>query len=350
MRDKSITGDRTTVIFDGQSPDRLACDTTLRCMLDGSWMMVMLGGGNSEPLPENRVFITRSVDQGKTWSDMEPLDLGIKSETPDVALVPTEFMVLNNRCTIFVATHDGRFLNWKAWMVHSYDGGYNWGLLEPVPGRLHNRTFIRNRITTRDGRILLPFQHYLGQSTINPRNGVLMSHDQGETWTEYGNIRLSPNDDYHGWAENNIVELSDDRIAMIIRADGLSGVLYYAESKDNGYSWPEFATPTTIPNPGSKATLYSLADNAVGLLHNPNPEHRSPLALWVSFDDMKTWPYQRVLIPQSGDGAKGMLNYPDGFVSEDKRWLHFAYDDNRHCAVYFGANLPESPSLSMEHN
>ncbi len=45
-----------------------------------------------------------------------------------------------------------------------------------------------------------------------------------------------------------------------------------------------------------------------------------------------------------------MLNYPDGFVSEDKRWLHFAYDDNRNCAVYFGANLPESPSLSMEHN
>ena len=81
MRDKSITGDRTTVIFDGQSPDRLACDTTLRCMPDGSWMMVMLGDCNIEPLPENRVFITRSVDQGNTWSDMEPLDLGIKSET-----------------------------------------------------------------------------------------------------------------------------------------------------------------------------------------------------------------------------------------------------------------------------
>ena len=343
MRDQIITRDQTTVIFDGLSPDRLACDTTLRCMPDGSWIMVMLGGGDTEPLPQNRVFITRNVDQGKTWSDMEPLDLGIKSETPNLALVPTELMVLHNRCTIFVATHDGRFLNWKEWMAHSYDGGHNWGPLEPVPGRLHNRTFVRNRITTRDGHILLPFQHYLGQATTNPRNGVLMSHDQGQTWTEYGNIRLSSNDGYHGWAENNIVELSDGRIAMIIRADGLSGVLYYAESKDNGYSWPEIATPTTIPNPGSKATLYSLADNAVGLLHNPNPEHRSPLSLWVSFDDMKTWPYQRVLIPQSVDGAEGRLNYPVGFVSADKRWLHFAYDDNRHRAVYFGANLPESP-------
>ena len=55
-----------------------------------------------------------------------------------------------------------------------------------------------------------------------------------------------------------------------------------------------------------------------------NPEHRSPLALWMSFGGMKTWPYQRVLILQSGDGAKGMINYPDSFVSEDKRSLHFA--------------------------
>ena len=60
--DQNSTRDRTTVIFDGVSPDRLACDTTLRCMPDDSWIMVMLGGSNTEPLPQNRVFITRSVD------------------------------------------------------------------------------------------------------------------------------------------------------------------------------------------------------------------------------------------------------------------------------------------------
>ena len=85
-------------------------------------------------------------------------------------------------------------------------------------------------------------------------------------------------------------------------------------------------------------------------MHNPNPEHRSPLALWVSFDDMKTWSYQRVLIAQSVDGTRGRLNYPDGFVSADKRWLHFAYDDNRHRAVYFGANLPELPPQTVIAN
>jgi len=57
---------------------------------------------------------------------------------------------------------------------------------------------------------------------------------------------------------------------------------------------------------------------------------------------MKTWPYRRVLVEQSLDGPKAWLNYPDGFVSEDGEYLHFAYDDNRRRAVYYGAKLPPS--------
>jgi hypothetical protein len=58
---------------------------------------------------------------------------------------------------------------------------------------------------------------------------------------------------------------------------------------------------------------------------------------------MKSWPYQRVLVAESADGPSGRLNYPDGFVSDDGKWLHFAYDDNRHRAIYYGARLPDKP-------
>ncbi|MEX2579580.1 MAG: exo-alpha-sialidase [Verrucomicrobiales bacterium] len=346
--------DRSRTLFLGESPDQLACDTTLRRMPDGSWVMIMLGGGNTEPLPQNRVFLTRSHDEGETWSPLQPIDLGIKSENPDTALVPSELMVHDGLATIFVATHDGTFADWKEWMTHSADSGRTWSPLEPAPGRLHERTFIRNHIVTRDGRILLPFQHYLRvaetreinkgrrfSAPTNPRNGVLMSEDGGKTWAEHGDIRISNDDDYHGWAENNIVELMDGRIAMIIRADRLGGVLHYAESTDGGRTWPEFATRTEIPNPGSKATLYGLGGDRVALLHNPNPKARNPLALWISFDGMRTWPYQRLL----RDDLDGRFNYPDGFVSEDKRWLHFAFDHNRDKAIYVGARLPETPVL-----
>jgi len=346
--------DRTTVIFDGRPPNQLACDTTLRPMPDGSWIMVMLGGGHTEPLPQNRIYLTRSTDQGRTWSKLDPIDLGVKSRHPDTALVPSELMVHDGRCTMFVATHDGSFADWKQWLTTSDDSGRSFSPLRPAPGRLHRRTFIRNALFTRDGRILLPFQHYLNSGktrTIskrrrftppqNPRNGVLMSDDGGKTWTEHGDIRLTRDEDYHGWAENNIAELADGRIAMIIRADRLGGVLYYAESTDGGRTWPQMAEKTEIPNPGSKATLYSLGGDAVALLHNPNPRHRSPLALWISYDGLKSWPYRRVLVPESVDGPRGRLNYPDGFVSPDGNWLHFAFDDNRHRAVLYSAKLPE---------
>ncbi len=345
--------DFTTIIFDGQPPNQLACDTTVRAMPDGSWVTVMLGGGHTEPLPANRVFISRSQDQGKTWTPMQPIDLGVKAKDPAAALVPSELMVHGDRCTLFVATHDGTFAGWKEWMTHSDDSCRTWSKLEPAPGRLHDRTFIRNHIVTRDGRILLPFQHYLRVADTraisnirrfspptDPRNGVLMSDDGGKTWTEHGNIRLTDNDDYHGWAENNIVELTKSTIAMLIRADHLGSVLYYAESKDGGRTWPALAQKTTIPNPGSKATLYSLGGDIVALLHNPNPNHRSPLALWISFDGLKTWPYRRVLVQQSRDGPQGRLNYPDGFISPDGQFLTFAYDDNRHHSVFYRAKLP----------
>ena len=39
----------------------------------------------------------------------------------------------------------------------------------------------------------------------------------------------------------------------------------------------------------------------------------------------------------------GRMNYPDGFVSKDKQWLHFAFDDNRHRAVHYSAKLPPLP-------
>lgn len=348
--------DFTTIIFDGQPPNQLACDTTVRPMPDGSWVTVMLGGGHTEPLPANRVFISRSHDQGKTWSPMRPIDLGIKSKDPTRAITLSELMLSDGRATMVLQVHNGGFGEWKTFFVHSNDSCHHWSEREPAPGKLANRTMIRNAIKTRDGRILMPYQYYgrcdetghrislnrILHTPRDPRNGVIESVDGGRTWKLYGNIRLTDDRNYHGWAEPNIVELADGTIAMILRADGLGGVLYSARSTDGGHTWPEFAAKTTIPNPGSKATIYGLGGDSVAMLHNPNPRHRSPLALWISFDGLKTWPYRRVLVPKSCDEG-GQLNYPDGFVGQDGQFLNFAFDDNRHRCVFYRAKLPPLP-------
>jgi len=344
--------DRTTIIYDGITPNKMVCDTTLRQLPDGTWILFFLAGGDTEPSPLNYTAVARSTDEGRTWSKAEEFDTTFPREGKTIGQGPTELMIVDGRCTLFFSTHSNHWRDdWQSWIMSSDDSGRTWTKPEPAPGRLKNRTFLRDHIVCRDGRLMVPFQHYIGPENeqhlpphdrkfTNPRNGVIISRDGGRTWTEHGNIRLTENDQYFGWAENNLAELSDGRIAMIIRADRLGGVLYYAESKDGGVTWPEFAVKSDIPNPGSKATLYGLGGDTVAILHNPNPAHRSPMAIWISFDGLKTWPYRRVLQAESVDGPKGRMNYPDGFVSADKQHLHFAFDDNRHRAVYYGAKLP----------
>lgn len=347
--------DFKSIPYDGVTPNKMVCDTTLRELPDKSWILFMLAGGDTEPSPLNYTGVTRSTDMGRTWTPLEAFDVGFPREGKTIGQGPTELMILGQRSTLFFSTHSKHWANdWRSWYLTSDDSFKTWSKPIEVPGRLKERTFIRKHIVCRDGRIMLPFQHYIGpddqqdrapldRDFTNPRNGVLISRDGGKTWSEHGNIRLTPNSHYFGWAENDLFEHPDGRITMVIRGDLLGGMLYKAESKDGGKTWPEFASITSIPNPGSKTTLYNLGGDNVAILHNPNSKQRTPMALWISFDGMKTWPYQRVLQQESVDGPKGRMNYPDGFVSEDKQWLHFAFDDNRHRAVHYSAKLPPLP-------
>lgn len=350
--------DRIVVAHDAVRPDSMVCDTTIRELADGSWILFYLAGDSREPSPRNFIGVCRSLDRGTTWSRPEPFETSLPRAGDTIAQGPTELIVRGDGVLLFFATHGDSHSwekQWKTWVMRGDPNGKTWGKPVLLPGRLGHNCFIRSHIVTHDGRLIVPFQHYLrsprdtastygeDRRLCDPRNGVLISRDGGRTWEEHGEIRLTDDPLYFGWAEPSIVELGDGTLRMLIRADGLGGVLYETESRDGGVTWPAMASKSRIPNPGSKATLYSLGGDIVALVHNPNPKHRSPLSLWVSFDGMNSWPYRRTLVSQSVDGPKGNLNYPEGFVSADRQWLHIAFDNNRHQAVYVAAKLPPLP-------
>lgn len=345
--------DWQTPIFEGRSPNALASDTLLREMPDKSWVMIMCGGGDREPAPQNWLFLSRSVDHGRRWSPMVEIDVGIARQGDTIGALPTELSVHGDRVILFFSTHNGKVGAWKTWYAISTDSGRTWLAPKPAPGRLGTLSYVRGSLQAKDGAIMVGYQYHVdglgggGKPVrtrgVNPRNGIIVSRDNGETWSEYGNIRLSKDDLYYGWAEPSLAQTGDQEFVLLIRADFLGGVLYSARSRDGGKTWPEYAEPTDIPNPGSKVTSYSLSGNAVAILHNPNPAHRSPLSLWISWDGMKTWPYQRDLVlPSWDEGTKApkRVHYPNGFVSADEQYIHFAYDDSRHRAIYMRAKLP----------
>jgi hypothetical protein len=59
--------DFSSIPFDGISPNKLACDTTLRELPDGSWVMIMPGGGDTEPRPENQNYPDGFVSNDTKW-------------------------------------------------------------------------------------------------------------------------------------------------------------------------------------------------------------------------------------------------------------------------------------------
>lgn len=338
--------DRCSLVYKGAPPDHCCCDAMLRILSDGQWITLFMTGGVYEPDPSNHVVLCRSDDEGESWGPPE-----VVWRWDGGGVCPSEAIVEGDRLVVFATTHGGRFEDWRNWTIESRDGGRTWGepvAFHPAP----RRAFIRNRFKTSWGEWILPLQSYdhVEDPSVSPlsdgshneaRVGALITADEGATW------EVSPLvGPLKGWAEPNIVELSDGRLVMLIRADR-TGCLYRSESTDRGRTWtsPE---ATDVPNPGSKFRLFRLSDGRIALAHNPNPrlKHpnskrqaqvcRNPLALWVSDDDMATWGHRRVLT-----AFPGMLAYPDGVVSEDEAFVHFAFDYNRHDVIYWGARLPE---------
>lgn len=345
--------DRVATIYEGESTDSLACESILRRMPNGDWVTFIQSGGSAEPRPENDVYLARSVDQGETWSGLVQL-----FDLPDKATYQTEALVLGEKVLLFVSTHNGGFLDWESWVTVSEDSGYTWSPFKEL-WHLPRRTFIRTAMITRDGRILLPFQHYhltteaeenlraagrpiMRSTDAVSENGVLISSDDGQSWTKHGAIHVPT----PGWnfAENNIVELSDGTIAMLIRADR-TGVLFRADSNDGGMTWTD-AYATKIPNPGNKVRLFRLTDDRIILLNTAvtpaslerlNLDARHPMSMWISEDDMVNWQYKRDVLT-----IPGHLSYPDGFIDETEAFVHFACDHKRKNSVYVRAAIPHS--------
>lgn len=339
--------DKKSLVYKGMHPDMMCGDTTFRILPNGDWAAFFVTGGSVEPHKDNYIVVSRSFDQGETWTKPETI---LKYHTK--ACLFSEVIVHGNKITMLAQTHGGMFDHWKVVSLTSEDNGKTWSGAKPFTAMPH-RAFLRNLVITSWGEWIIPYQTYDDNGQIwfaspmeddgglQARNGVLISKDEGISWEKSASIGPT-----RGWAENNVVELADGTLVMLIRADG-KGCLIRSESTDRGRTWSA-PVKTDIPNPGTKFRLHKLSDGRIVLIHNPNPVtkhpnskllamvNRNPLAMWISDDDMKTWGYQRVLTD-----FPGMLAYPDGVVDAEERYVHFIFDYNRQCVIYWGAELPD---------
>jgi len=107
--------DRHSIPYDGFTPNKMVCDTTLRELPDGSWILFILAGGDTEPSPLNYTGVTRSADQGRSWTPLAAFDVGFPRQGTTIGQGPTELMIVDGRCTLFFSTHSRHWANdWRS--------------------------------------------------------------------------------------------------------------------------------------------------------------------------------------------------------------------------------------------
>src|SRR5215831_4782151 len=134
-----------------------------------------------------------------------------------------------------------------------------------------------------------------------------ISDDWGATWhtslplVDFGNIQPS------------LVRRKDGTIVAYMRDNGPPPKrLHISDSADRGETWST-VRDTDIPNPGSGAEVRALNDGHWVLLYNDLENGRWSLAVSLSEDEGKTWPWTRHLErdPPSPSASAGQATDPN---------------------------------------
>ncbi|PQO27769.1 sialidase family protein [Blastopirellula marina] len=156
---------------------------------------------------------------------------------------------------------------------------------------------------------------------LEPMRGanLLVSTDQGETWTYRGGVKMPQPD----WMEHRAIERKDGSLWMLTRTR--AGPMLTI-SNDQGRTWSEPTAPPQIKHPAARFHLRKLASGKWLLVkHGPKIDQhqgRSHLTAWLSDDEGQTW-YGGLML----DERKG-VSYPDGFQAPDGS-IYISYDWER---------------------
>ena len=365
---------RETIVFDGiqgwEHEDvtyRLACGACIAQMPNGDLLCWWLSGSDKEPSTDNNVLAARSTDKGRSWSSPYVLVEADK----DAGSLTVMHVTPQGKVIAFGAAWPSElhYTVWHYFRMESTDNGYTWSLREPVHVRESDNIMFGRPILLQNGEYLLPTSFFEKRPVPLPgsiqataqvqseaealalppdpaeaaKSNKFLTHLHGcsalttadpelHTLVEHGGIRNRP----LGLLESTVIQLKDGRIVMLMRAE-YGGFLWRAESRDNGRTWTD-AWQTDIPNPTSLAALIRLPDSRIALLHNARGgevgkrDHRDPLSLWISNDEMETWYLKEDII------TGGSLAYPCPLIVDDQ--LMFSYDHNRRQTRFVEVQLP----------
>jgi predicted neuraminidase len=163
------------------------------------------------------------------------------------------------------------------------------------------------------GRVIVPLYHDGFSFSL-----MAITDDGGRTW------HTSPPLIGLGNIQPSIVQKRDGSLYTLMRDNGPAPHrLHQSESRDRGETWSA-VTDSSLPNPGSGSEVISLRNGHWVNISNDTERGRSRLAVEVSEDEGRTWPWKRYLEKFEPGPEAGSYHYPSIIQAKDGT-LHATY-------------------------
>ena len=214
------------------------------------------------------VFVTRSEDDGETWSEPEEITADVKKSS---------WSYLGTGPGHGIQLASGRLLV-PSWCDES-PGPATWRDPPPNWGKV--------------------------QSAV-----AFLSDDHGRTWRAGERMVRDASD------ECEAVETADGRVCMNMRSRQERNCRAVAWSEDGGETWSEVEYDPSLPEPSCQGSVVRYDAGRVLLSHPSCTDQRACLTIRLSRDECRTWPVARVL--DAGPSA-----YSDLAVTADGQILCF---------------------------
>ena len=293
-----------------------------------------------------------STDDGITWSSLivvvDNSDMTCGNMAPVVDYLDPEYpkgriiMTYNTSVTDEQAILSGRGVR-EVWMIASIDNGRTWSVPKNITLQVHKPyqpkenplynfkedwrwyaitpghafQVIKGKYR---GRLFFAANHSLPDKSYFSH--CFYSDDHGKTWQLGGNLVKGTN-------EATACELSDGNI-MINARNYNSRKRFVGISNNGGISWQKSFEDDNLPDPICEGSILNdYANKAILFSNAANVTERKQMTVRMSFDDGKTWKYNREIRPT-------FSAYSD-LVILKKNLYGLLYEANEYGYLYFAS-------------
>jgi predicted neuraminidase len=269
-------------------------------------------GGKDEGAKDVQIWLSRFAD-GK-WGPLEV----VGTEPGQPCWNPVLFRAGAGKLALWYKAGPSPE-RWTGFVRWSADDGRSWSTPEMLPAGFYGPVRAKP-IRLADGAILAgtSVETYRCWTPFADR-----SEDGGQTWRR---SNAFPGPAGHHQIQPTLVETTPGTVVALMRSRNPLMVCR-AVSTDGGRTFSP-AEPTRLPNPSAGIDAVRLKSGELWLICNPVPIGRTPVSLYRSADDGKTWTKAKDLETEPGEYSyPAMIGTSDGKLAITYTWrrTHIKY-------------------------